>query len=90
MGHRFQFANCKKLPEATHPVRSNYQFDQFDVDLAVWEGEFTNRQDMYMDMYMYIDIYTLVIWHSHGKWPIYRWFSQLQTSIYGWDFPWLC
>ena len=20
-------------------------------------------------------IYPLVIWHSHGKWPIYRWFS---------------
>ena len=24
------------------------------------------------------------------KWPIYRWFSQLETSIYGWVFPWLC
>jgi hypothetical protein len=23
-------------------------------------------------------------------WPIYRWCSQLETSIYGWDFPWLC
>ena len=24
----------------------------------------------------------MVIWHSHGKWPIYRLFSQLETSIY--------
>ena len=21
--------------------------------------------------------------HSHREWPIYRWFSQLETSIYG-------
>ena len=29
--------------------------------------------------------YHLVIQHSHGKWPIYRWF----TIKHG-DFPWLC
>ena len=26
-------------------------------------------------MYVYIYIYPLVIWQSHGKWSIYRWFS---------------
>ena len=30
-------------------------------------------------------IYHLVIWHSHGKWPLYRWFTYENG-----DFPWLC
>ena len=38
-----------------------------------------------------IYIYPLVIEHSRGKWPIEIYvFFQLETSIYGWDFPWLC
>ena len=27
-------------------------------------------------------------YHSHGKWPIYRWFTSLH--IKNGDFPWLC
>ena len=33
--------------------------------------------------------YPLVIWHSHRKWPIYRWFFPLKPPLIR-DFPWLC
>ena len=34
-------------------------------------------------------MYPLVIQHSHGKWFIFRWFSQLETPIYFGDFPYV-
>ena len=33
-------------------------------------------------------IYPLVISHSHGKWPIYRWFTWVYLLIAWWIFPW--
>ena len=34
------------------------------------------------DIHNVIHTYPLVIQHSHGKWPIYRWCFPIKTSIY--------
>ena len=54
------------------------------LDTTEWQPAKMVYSCLFLDQYCeFLDhYYPLVIEHSHGKWPIYRWFSQLETSIY--------